>query len=139
LEGANQILRLGGTSIFLYLYPKFRSSCPDKSSNLWPATDPLSSKALAQTPPYKKVFGMPFKLYVLTTFTFSNADDVPKFLTDPNAAVTEEKEFYDLALYLLTTYAGAGKTFMLKHWEGDFVGYKAMTPGRTSHHRWFRP
>jgi hypothetical protein len=122
LEGANQILGLGGKSIFLYLYPKFRSSYPDKSSKLWPATDPLSVKALAQTEPYKRVFNMPFKLYALTTFTFSNRDNVYKFLTDSNAAVTEEREFYDLALYLLTAYAGTGKTFVLKHWEGDWVG-----------------
>jgi len=122
LEGADRMLGLGSKSIFLYLYPKFRRSYPDKSSNLWPATDPLSIKALAETEPYQRVFRMPFKLYMLTTFTFSNGSGISKFLTDAKAGVTEEQEFYDLALYLLTTYAGTGKTFVLKHWEGDWVG-----------------
>jgi hypothetical protein len=33
----------------------------------------------------------------------------------------EQRQFYELAKHLLTTYKGTGKTFILQHWEGDWL------------------
>src|SRR6202000_2016304 len=41
-------------------------------------------------------------------------------VTDEDAK-EEKRQFYDLSKYLLTTYRGTGKTFVLQHWEGDWA------------------
>ena len=120
-EGAERIQSLGSESVFVYLTPSFRTTYPDKSSPMWPAQNPAQLSALAATAPYAKVFSMPFKTIVLTTYTFANADNVAGFATRGNAQA-EEEEFYNLASYLFRTYANSGKTFVLKNWEGDWIG-----------------
>ena len=127
VEGAKRLRDLGVTSIFVYLYPKFRQSYPEKSGPLWPSTNPTSLAQLAQTAPYKTLFGMPFKTFVLTAYSFANSDRIPNFASDFNAAVAEEKEFYDLTRYLYAAYAGSGKTFILKHWEGDLTALQGSS------------
>ncbi|PCJ60880.1 MAG: hypothetical protein COA79_07415 [Planctomycetota bacterium] len=45
-------------------------------------------------------------------------------------------EVYDLAIYLLETYKGTGKTFMFGHWEGDWyhhLGYKRDIDPKPEH------
>jgi hypothetical protein len=122
LEGANRIRNFVAPAIFVYMYPSFRQAYPDNQANLWPSVSPTSLTQLAQTTPYKRLFNMPFRTFVITAYTFANSDNVAGFATNPSMAVTEEKEFYDLTRYLYATYAGTGKTFILKHWEGDWVG-----------------
>jgi hypothetical protein len=120
VEGGSSVRQFGGSGIFVYLYPKFRTSYPDKSTVLWPTTDPTSLTQLAQTKPYLQLFGMGFKVIVLTALTFSNGgDNVLNFNVDPSAAHREEQEMYDLTKWLLTHYKGSGKTFILKNWETD--------------------
>ncbi|MGE5112699.1 MAG: hypothetical protein ACM3JB_17675 [Acidobacteriaceae bacterium] len=120
VEGGSTLRSFGDTGIFVYLYPGFRTSYPDKATVSWPATTPTSLTQLAQTTPYKQLFGMGFKVIVLTTLTFSNGgDNVLNFNVDPTAAAREEQEMYDLTTYLLTHYKGSGKTFILKNWETD--------------------
>ncbi|HVO59690.1 MAG TPA: hypothetical protein VMT53_02075 [Terriglobales bacterium] len=120
-EGAERIRQLGSASIFVYLTPHFRSTYPDKGSSLWPAEDPSYVSDLIQAEPYKKVLGMGFKTVVLTTYTFANSDHVAGFAENGNEQA-EEDEFYNLATYLLHTYANTGMTFILKNWEGDWIG-----------------
>jgi hypothetical protein len=119
LEGGSAIRSLGAHGIFVYLYPQFRTSYPDKSMVMWPSTDPTTLTQLAQTTPYKQLFAMNYDVFVLTTFTFTNSDNILNFNTDATAAAREEQEIYDLAKYLLNTYKGTGKTFILKNWETD--------------------
>src|SRR5438552_12367248 len=107
------------------MYPNFSQAYPAKQANLWPSVPPASLTQLAQTPPYKRLFNMPFRTFVITAFTFANGSGVTGFATDPSRAVTEEKEFYDLTRYLYATYAGTGKTFILKHREGAWPGLQA--------------
>ncbi|HET7209126.1 MAG TPA: hypothetical protein VFI95_21290 [Terriglobales bacterium] len=121
VEGAERIQQLGSDSIFIYLTPNFRSKYPDQSSAMWPSTDPAQVSDLIQAAPYAKVLSMPFKTIVLTTYTFVTQDNVAGFATYGNAQA-EEDEFYNLATYLFRTYAGTGKTFILKNWEGDWIG-----------------
>lgn len=120
-EGAERIQQLGSDSIFIYLTPQFRTNYPDKGSISWPAQDPSYISDLVQAQPYAKVLNMPFKTIVLTTYTFANDDHVAGFAANGNIQA-EEDEFYNLATYLFKTYANTGKTFILKNWEGDWIG-----------------
>src|SRR4051812_21076821 len=122
VEGAQKIVDLGAPAIFLYMTPNFRSSYPDRGGQMWPATNPASLTELAQTAPFQQVFNMPFKTIVITAYGMVNGDNFALMGSDPNAAAAEEKEFYDFARYLYSTFAGSGKTFIIKHWEGDFIG-----------------
>jgi hypothetical protein len=122
LEGAQKISQLGSDSIFVYLTPWFRSQYPDKATVNWPAADPPSIAQLAQTAPYDQVFHMPFKTIVLTTYTFANRDYLPGFAQSPEMQQAEQNEFYQLTKYLYSRFSGSGKTFILKNWEGDWVG-----------------
>jgi hypothetical protein len=127
LEGSTRISSSGSDAIFIYLEPKFRTRYPDKSNApFWPAEDPHSLVELAQTAPYRAVFDLPFRTFVITAYSFAGADQIQNFATDPTLATLEEQEFYDLTFYLLTTYAGTGKTFILKHWEGDYIGLQGF-------------
>jgi carboxypeptidase family protein len=127
LEGANRIFNFGADAIFVYLHWNFASAYPQKNNGpFWPATSPASLVVLAQTAPFQALFNMPFTLFVLTTYGMQNHDNVAGFTANPNAAVAEEQEFYDLTKYLFSTYAGTGKTFILKHWEGDFIGLQGF-------------
>jgi carboxypeptidase family protein len=122
IEGSQRISTSGSDAIFIYLEPNFRTRYPDKSGPLWPSGDMQSMTELAQTDAYKTVFNLPFKVFVITAYAFGTQGPAQNFATDPNLATLEEQEFYDLTRYLLTTYAGTGKTFILKHWEGDYIG-----------------
>ncbi len=132
IEGANRIMNPGSgmtgpDAIFIYLHWKFVQQYPQKANGpFWPPVTPASLTELAQTAPYQALFNMPFNLFVMTTFGFKNQDRIDSFRTDPDAASNEEQEFYDLTRYLCSTYAGTGKTFILKNWEGD---YRALPDG----------
>ncbi len=122
MEGAQKISDLGSDSIFVYLTPSFRTVYPDQSSNSWPAQTPANLTVLAQSKPYASVFNLPFKTVVLSTFTFANNDRVRGMAASPDRLKAEEDEFYQLAKYLYSHFAGSNKTFVLKNWEGDWVG-----------------
>jgi len=130
LEGAQKILNLGSPAIFIYMTPSFRTYYPDRGANMWPATDPASLTQLAQTAPFQQVLNMPFKTIVITAYGMVNGDNVNQMGTDPNAAASEEQEFYDFARYLYSTFAGTGKTFIIKHWEGDEIGLGGYYPSQ---------
>ena len=121
VEGAERIQQLGSKSIFVYLTPGFRTTYPDRSSGSWPASDPSSISDLVQAAPYAKVLGLPFDTIVLTAYTFATHDHVAGF-AGSGREQAEENEFYNLATYLFRHYAGTGKTFVLKNWEGDWIG-----------------
>lgn len=122
IEGAQKVVDLGAPAIFLYMTPNFRSSYPDRGAQMWPAKDPASLTELAQTLPFQKAFNLPFQTIVITAYGMANGDNFSLVANDANAAAAEEKEFYDFARYLYSTFAGTGKTFVIKHWEGDFIG-----------------
>lgn len=122
MEGAQKISSLGSDSIFVYLTPWFRTQYPDQSANQWPSGDPPDLAHLAQAAPYANVFGMNFQTIVLTTYTFANADSVIGMASSPARLKAEENEFYQLTKYLYSHYSGSGKTFLLKNWEGDWIG-----------------
>jgi hypothetical protein len=122
VEGAQKISQLGSHSIFVYLSPWFRTEYPDRGSVNWPAADPANVADLAQTAPYDQVFHLPFTTIVLTVYTFANKDYLPGFANSSQMQQYEQKEFYELTKYLYSKFSGSGKTFILKNWEGDWVG-----------------
>jgi len=122
VEGAQKISQLGSNSIFVYLTPEFRTQYPDQTSQSWPSSDPADLTGLAQTTPFANVLSSNFKTIVLTTYTFANHDQVHGMASCQSCLSAEENEFYNLTKYLYSKYAGSGKTFILKNWEGDWIG-----------------
>ncbi|MBV8050748.1 MAG: hypothetical protein JOZ80_06135 [Acidobacteriaceae bacterium] len=132
VEGAQKINQLGSHSIFLYLTPDFRTLYPDQSSQSWPASDPTDLAGLAQTAPFAGVFSADFNTIVLTAYSFANHDQVQGMASCENCQSAEENEFYTLTKYLYSKYAGSGRTFILKNWEGDWIALGGQEINLTS-------
>jgi hypothetical protein len=113
-EGAVELASGGMRVIKLWFTPNDPSRYYMWNSD-WPSSF-ADLKALAEHPYWREVFRRPFDTYVLTIFEHRNFHNG---FPDPGPAELEQ-EFYDLARYLLETYRGTGKTFILGHHEGDW-------------------
>jgi hypothetical protein len=115
-EGADQILALGSRVIKVWLH-KPEHSYPFNSQ--WPGMNTLVE--IAKSPYFRELFDKPIKTYILMCFSMgADAGYWRKGLTN-DQKLKEQKQFYELAKHLLTTYEGTGKTFILQHWEGDWL------------------
>jgi hypothetical protein len=125
-EGADRILELGSRVIKVFLLPgHMQELYPFNSDWSPPSTDVVE---LAQRPYVQELFAKPFSTILLeiTPVTIS-----PQFLDGltPAEAAAERDQMYRLAKYLLTTYAGSGKTFVLQNWEGDHLLRDGLADG----------
>jgi hypothetical protein len=115
-EGADQILALGSRVIKVWFHN------PPKSysfNSQWP---PMPSMVeTARSPYFRKLFDKPFTTYIM--MCFSKGRGAGYFRNDITAEqeLDEQRQFYELAKHLLTTYRQTGKTFILQHWEGDWL------------------
>jgi hypothetical protein len=120
-EGADQILALGSRVIKVWFYGK-RHEHPDgvyPYNSQWPKAGSLVEGA--QTPYYRDLFSKPFTTYILVVTALGRDDGYWRNgITDEQKA-DEQRQFYELTRHLLTTYKGTGKTFVLQHWEGDWM------------------
>ncbi len=116
-EGADEIEALGSRVIKLYLSLPPGRNYPFNTR--WPKVDTLVEAA--STPPFRAVFERPFTTYILTVFAAGRPDQYWKDGVTDAQARDEEEQVYRLARHLLDTYRGAGKTFVLQHWEGDWA------------------
>lgn len=116
-EGADKLLALGTRVIKLWFHDKPDRSYPFNSE--WPEINSLTD--LARTPCFRRVFDKPFTVYILEAFRPKVDHSYHKRGMSPEAVEAEKREFYELTKYLLTTYKGTGKTFVLQNWEGDWV------------------
>jgi hypothetical protein len=120
-EGADQILALGSRVIKVWFWAGIRGRVPESYpyNSQWPKV--ASLVAGAQTPYFKDLFSKPFTTYILVTASLGRDEAYwRKGITDEQKK-DEQRQFYELAKYLLTQYRGTGKTFVLQHWEGDWL------------------
>ena len=114
IEGAKEILKLGSKNIKLW-FEDLNDTYYYNSS--WPGNiTSYTYTQRAQTPYFKEVFNMPFKVYSLeiTNKTINWKDGLS--LSEKTSLYNN---MYDLTKYLLSTYKNTGKTFILQNWEGD--------------------
>jgi len=120
-EGADQILSLGSRVIKVWFYGKRhehpQSVYPYNSD--WPRVESLVEGA--KVPYFQKLFDKPFTAYILVVTAMGRPDDYWRNGITEQQKQDEQRQFYELAKYLLETYKGKGKTFVLQHWEGDWM------------------
>lgn len=120
-EGADQILALGSRVIKVWFYGK-RHEHPDgvyPYNSQWPKADSLVEGA--KTPYYQELFDKPFTTYILVVTALGRDDGYWRNGISEEQKADEQRQFYELAKYLLTRYKDTGKTFVLQHWEGDWM------------------
>jgi len=120
-EGADQILALGARVIKVWFYSgqseRLASSYPYHSQ--WPKVESLV--AGAETPYFRELFEKPFTTYILKVTSLGRDEGYWRKGITAEQEKDEQRQFYELARYLLTQYRGTGKTFVLQHWEGDWM------------------
>jgi hypothetical protein len=70
-------------------------------------------------PGYKTVLDLPFTYYVMWTYPMKEDLNFGKGGLTEKVLKTEYAQIYELTRYLLQTYQGSGKVFLIGHWEGD--------------------
>jgi len=120
-EGADQILALGARVIKVWFYGKDHKRVANAYSynSNWPRVETLVEGA--QTPYYRALFEKPFHTYVLMVTSLGRDDGYWRKGITETQKQDERRQFYELTRYLLTAYKGTGKTFILQHWEGDWM------------------
>jgi hypothetical protein len=71
-------------------------------------------------PSYQTVLAMPFDYYLVWAYPLGTAKSCREAWTEEDRQ-REYREMYDLTRYLLERFNGTNKTFLLGHWEGDWV------------------
>ncbi|MEM9398657.1 MAG: hypothetical protein AAF984_00470 [Verrucomicrobiota bacterium] len=116
VETAERILAMGSNLLKFAMSERYKG----KLYGLPPRDDIQSLTDLAhKEPSMKAVLDMPFAYYLIWVNTFAPVrwqDGFSKAERDATYG-----EIKALATYLLTTYQGTGKTFLLGHWEGDWL------------------
>ncbi len=113
-EGADRLLELGTRVIKVWFDRDAARPYPFHSEWGEPAADLVE---LARKPYYRDLFGKPFTTFLLVvphSVTFTDG-------MTPEEIEAEREMVYRLARYLLETYAGSGKTFVIQNWEGDHL------------------
>ena len=78
-----------------------------------------SPKDLAREPSFKAVLDMPFAYYVLWATAFDEPDW--RMGLDDKGKENEYRQMYELTCYLLQSFSGLHKTFLLGYCEGDWL------------------
>jgi len=112
-EGAVEVANSGMRAIKLWLL-----GSPYTWNSAWPLHfDASSLKERASYSYFDEMFRRPIETYVLT---IQDDSDFHQGFPQSRQTILED-EFYDLALHLIDQYQGTGKTFVLSHWEGDWL------------------
>ena len=120
-EGADQILALGSRVIKVWFYAG-QSEAIAKSypyNSQWPKVDSLVEGARA--PYFKALFEKAFSTYILKVTSLGRDEGYWRKGISDQQKKDEQRQFYELAKHFLTQYKGTGKTFVLQHWEGDWM------------------
>jgi hypothetical protein len=124
-EGADRLLDLGTRVIKVWFDPYATPPYPFNSE--W-GKIPDNLADLARHPYYQELFAKPFTTFILEVTWRVPITDFVDGMTAEEIEV-EQEQMYDLTRYLLTTYAGTGKTFVLQNWEGDHLLRRGLADG----------
>jgi hypothetical protein len=114
-EGADEVLKLGSRVIKVW-FTNMERSYPFNTK--WPKFNSLVE--MAQSEPFRKLFDKPFTTFILEAYEPSRDEHYYKNGMTPAQVQRESDDAYALAKYLLETYKGTGKTFVIQNWEGDW-------------------
>lgn len=120
-EGADQVLALGARVIKVWFYGKQHEGPKGvyPYNSQWPKAESLVEGA--KTPYYRALFAKPFTTYIMVVTALGRHDAYWREGITAAQEADERKQFYELARHFLTQYRGTGKTFVLQHWEGDWM------------------
>lgn len=126
IEGAKAIREIGSKNIKVWFEHAGRQYI---YNSLWPENvEDMTSLQLARTPYYRELFDMPFKTYSLE---FNDATVNWRDGLSESERLKVYNNMYSLATYLLKTYRGTGKTFIIQNWEGDgHLNRSALSDGQ---------
>lgn len=128
VETAKAIKEMGSNLLKFSMSPRYWWENYDIEKN----ESITSLRDLAQEPSMKEVLEMDFKYYQIWLYEFSHYTQEPpgekrdeyqiKFIggLSDDYAQKSYHEIYELACYLLKTYSGSDKIFMLGNWEADW-------------------
>jgi len=120
-EGADAILDMGSRVIKIWYYGK-RHEHPNSVypyNSDWPKADSLAEAA--KLPYFRALFDKPFTTYIMVVTSLGRDDAYWRSGITDKDKQDEQRQFYELTKELLTTYRRTGKTFVLQHWEGDWM------------------
>jgi hypothetical protein len=123
VETAQRIQEMGSTILKFSMTRRYM----EKDIYNLPRNDAIRSLVdlARKEPSVKRVLDMPFAYYHLWAYAFAHEDNAWVDGLSEKERNAEYEEIHALAKYLLQTYSGTGKTFLLGHWEGDwYLSYK---------------
>ena len=113
IEGCKALQRLGFGIAKLW----FGASLPGYGWNSdWKLNRDSRLAEVAKHPYFVESFAMPFRTFALEIEPIDRGA-----FNDKTTFKADEEQFYELALHLLKTYAEREVTFILQHWEGDWM------------------
>jgi outer membrane protein assembly factor BamB len=117
-EGADAILELGSRVIKFWL-----TNGPETPGRMYPWNskwpEARTMVETAKLPYFRKLFAKPFTTYLMNVTSPGRPYYWKNGITKEQEAA-ETRNFCELTRYLLKTYRGTGKTFVLQHHEGDW-------------------
>lgn len=120
-EGADRILAMGSKVIKLWLTAD-PQNCYTYNTD-WSEYRLDNCVDILKSDYYQAALDKPFSTYVFETHTYdATSSEFAAFWQDgmsENEMESTESQMYDVTKYLLETYNGTGKTFLLQNWEGD--------------------
>ncbi len=117
-EGVDALLELGTRVIKVWAEPKHY---PYNST--WPETRTLAE--FLQVPYCRQLFDRPFTTFLIEAFPMG----LHPGTQDHEFVLREtQQQLHDAAVWLLKTYEGTGKTFILQNWEGDWAMRATLDP-----------
>jgi len=115
-EGADALHELGCAIIKVWFTGNPQAKYPFNSQ--WP--DIKSLVDLAKTEYFKNLFSQPIGTFVLETYAPGREEHYYLAGMSAQQIEREKNDIRDAAAYLLQTYKGSGKTFVMQNWEGDW-------------------